>query len=299
MSARAAVPNAAQPSRHWPWWSRRQLTLQRKRLLTFGLTVAGIFVWVPYILAFPVAIDAHAYYVGEYGIAWMQDDAYVYSPAFSQAVEPLRWLGWDGFRTVWRSLEVLCLAYLAGPFTGLLLFVTAVALEVNLGNIHLLMAVVVALGFRYPALWSFVLLTKVTPGIGLLWFAVRREWRNLGIALGATAAIAGVSFLVNPGLWFDWLAVLRNPGGEDVQLLLTLPLPLRILLAAGLVVWGARSDHRWTVLVAAFIAMPAVWLMSAAMLVGLMRRPQAEDRRAVETRRPARGIALHRSAAAQ
>ncbi len=49
------------------------------------------------------------------------------------------------------------------------------------------------IGFRYPAAWSLILLTKITPGIGLLWFAVRREWRALAIALGATAAIASVS----------------------------------------------------------------------------------------------------------
>ncbi len=46
------------------------------------------------------------------------------------------------------------------------------------------MAAAIALGFRYPATWAFVLLAKVTPGIGLLWFLVRREWRNLAIALG-------------------------------------------------------------------------------------------------------------------
>ena len=44
--------------------------------------------------------------------------------------------------------------------------------------------VAIVLGFRWPFTWAFVLLTKVTPGVGLLWFAVRREWRSLAIALG-------------------------------------------------------------------------------------------------------------------
>jgi len=39
-----------------------------------------------------------------------------------------------------------------------------------------LLAVAIAVGFRYPAAWALVLITKVTPGIGLVWFAVRREW---------------------------------------------------------------------------------------------------------------------------
>ena len=59
-----------------------------------------------------------------------------------------------------------------------------VALELYHGNIHLLMAAAIVLGFRYPIGWSFLLLTKVTPGVGLVWFAVRREWRPLIIALG-------------------------------------------------------------------------------------------------------------------
>ncbi len=62
-----------------------------------------------------------------------------------------------------------------------------------MGNVHMLLALAIVLGFRWPATWSFVLLTKVTPGIGLLWFAVRREWRSLAIALGATAVLVTLS----------------------------------------------------------------------------------------------------------
>ena len=67
------------------------------------------------------------------------------------------------------------------------------AMEVAGGNVSLLLAVAIVVGFRWPAAWALVLLTKITPGIGLLWFAVRREWRHLAIALGATAAIVAVS----------------------------------------------------------------------------------------------------------
>jgi hypothetical protein len=70
-------------------------------------------------------------------------------------------------------------------------------------------AAVVA-GFRWPSAYAFLLPTKVTPGIALLWFVVRREWRNLAIALATTAAIVAVSFVIAPNLWFDWATVLRN-----------------------------------------------------------------------------------------
>ena len=88
-----------------------------------------------------------------------------------------------------------------------------VFIELAMGNIHAFIAVAIVLGFRWPAAWAFVLLTKVTPGVGLLWFAVRREWRNLAIALGATAAIVAVSFVIAPALWAEWLDVLAGRSG--------------------------------------------------------------------------------------
>ncbi len=89
-----------------------------------------------------------------------------------------------------------------------------VALSLYHGNIDLFIAAAVALGFRYPWTWGFVLLTKVTPGVGLLWFAVRREWRSLLIALGVTGTIVAVSVAVNPQLWQEWFAFLARRAGR-------------------------------------------------------------------------------------
>jgi len=52
-------------------------------------------------------------------------------------------------------------------------------------------------------------LTKVTPGVGLVWFAVRREWRSLAIAATATAVVVAVSAAVAPGAWAGWIGVSR------------------------------------------------------------------------------------------
>ena len=239
----------------------------RVGIVLFGLTVLGLVPWLAYITAFPIAVDAHAYFLGEYGPAWGTTDAYVYSPAFSQAIEPLRWLGWDGFRTVWRGLELAALAVFAGPFTGPLLFVRPVALEVNVGNIHLLMAAAIVGGFRWPALWAFVLLTKVTPGIGILWFVFRREYRKAAIALGATAAIVCVSFVIAPGDWFAWMRTLAVPS-EAPEPFITASLWMRLAAAVALLWWG--RERRWTVLAAAFLALPSIGGVAVAMLVGVL-----------------------------
>lgn len=193
-----------------------------------------------------------------------------YSPVFMQAISALWFLPWPLFLFVWISLLATTLFWLAGRWTPLALVFFLGLNELYFGNIHLLLAAAIVLGFRYPVTWSFLLLTKVTPGIGLLWFVVRREWGHLAWALGATVALIAVSLLtVGPGLWGDWLHTLLNTtpstGGNHIEL----PLWLRLAAGAGLVVWGARSNRRWTVLVAAMFALPTLWFHGFSMLAGL------------------------------
>ena len=134
-------------------------------------------------------------------------------------------------------------------------------------------ATVSVVGFRWPAAWAIPLLTKVTPGIGLIWFAVRREWRSLGIAVAATGAIAFVSLAFDPIGWVGWFGLLRRqefPALEGGLLFLPVHLWLRLPVAAALVAWGAATDRRWTVPVAVCLALPTVWLTSVAILVALV-----------------------------
>jgi len=235
----------------------------------------GAILWLPFILLFPIAIDGHAYFAADpanpYGIEYGTTDAYYYSPAFAQAITPLRDLGWDPFRTAWRLFELVALVRLVGPFVGPMLALLPVLYEINLANIHLLLALVMVLGFRWPALWSFVLLTKVTPGIGLIWFAVRREWRSLAIALGTTAAIVAVSVVaLGPGLWVDWIRAAMGAEQPEAEfVVLPIPLVIRVVLGAAIVAFGATRNWRWTIIVAGFVALPVTWAAATSMLVAI------------------------------
>jgi hypothetical protein len=203
---------------------------------------------------------------------WNDPIAYVYSPAFLQLVSPLTALPWQAFMAVWTALLVGAVRYLTGPrvFAAALLF-PFTAMEVAGGNVSLLLAVAIVLGFRWPAAWALVLLTKITPGIGLLWFAVRGEWRSLAIALGATAAIAAVSYLTIPDAWPRWFEVITaNAGKGGTWASVPIPLLVRLPAAVALVVWGARTDRRWTVPVASMLALPALWYGGISMLVGVI-----------------------------
>jgi hypothetical protein len=114
------------------------------------------------------------------------------------------------------------------------------------------------------------LLSKVTPGIGLLWYALRRDWRPLGIALGLTAGLVAISFLLSPSLWFDWAARmttnLTQPANPDELL----PLSVRLALAVAVIGFGAWKGWRWTMVLAAGLALPNFVPMNLAYFVALL-----------------------------
>lgn len=223
------------------------------------------------------AADAADPYVGRQ----TDDGFYGYSPAFLQLLTPLRALPWEAAVWAWAVIMLAALAYCAGRWTPLVIIAPPVLGELVIGNIHLLYAAAIVVGFRWPAAWALMLLTKVTPGIGLLWFAVRREWRHLAVALGATLIVALASIALAPGLWLEWVAAMAAsaqvaPLPVQPNALFPVPLVVRLPVAAALLVWGARRDSRWVVPVAVTMALPVVWTAGLATLVAvvaLSRRP--------------------------
>jgi hypothetical protein len=201
--------------------------------------------------------------------------AFRYAPPAGLLALLLGALPWWLFLWLWQALMLATLFWLGGRWSLVLLALPPVALELYHGNVHLLIAAAIALGFRYPAAWAFVFWTKVTPGIGVIWFAVRREWRALAIALGATLAVGLATFMVLPDWWRDWIEATLSNLGEPQYYSVPPPLPIRLPLAVLLVAWGARTDRPWTVPVAAMMALPIIWphgLTVAAAAIPFLRR---------------------------
>ena len=219
--------------------------------------------------------DARCYWVPSLSDPYLHSDwtdpiAYVYSPAFLQLVTPLTALPWQVFMAAWTAILVVAIRYLTGPRL-LALGVVVGAMELAGGNISLLLGVAIVAGFRWPAAWALVLLTKITPGIGLLWFVVRGEWRSLAIALGATAAIVAVSAVLMPAAWPEWIdVIIRNAGRGGTWAAVPIPLLVRLPFAFAIIVWGARTNRRWTVPVGAMLALPALWYGSLSMLLAVI-----------------------------
>jgi Glycosyltransferase family 87 len=231
-----------------------------------------------------IGYDAHAYFKA----AALQDpyratinggfDAvggmyeYKYPPPLAQALYPLRVVGvtWPLFFGAWTALLLASLWWMGRRWTLLLLLFPPVLGELWLGNLNLLLGLAVVVGMRKPWAWAFIALTKITPGIGLLWFAVRREWRNLAIALGATAVVAAVSFALAPNLWSDFLVASRTQVGATISVpvqAVPIDLPVRLLAGALLVVWGAWTDRAWVLPIVVAITVPFLWWNVLAALV--------------------------------
>jgi Glycosyltransferase family 87 len=235
--------------------------------------------------------DAHSYWLAggsahPYAatVASGFDDAvnpfkYRYPPPLAQIFVLLHAVPWPVIAGLWVGMSFVVFLVLAGRWALPLLLFPPVLGELWFGNVNLLIALAIVIGMRWPAAWAFVLLTKMTPGIGLLWFAVRREWRALGIAIVATALVAAVSFVLAPAWWFEFRDAMTVQAGAAIDvppLAVQISLPIRLVIAAVVVVYGARTDRAWLVPVAATIAAPALWGNVFVILVAAV--PLAEGR---------------------
>jgi hypothetical protein len=146
------------------------------------------------------------------------------------------------------------------------------------GNVWAFFALVLVFGFRRPALWALPALTKITPFLGPVWFAARREWRNVAIAVGTTFGIAAVSAAASPHLWSEWFHFLltTHPSRTGIappsalfptSVLLATELPI----ALALTIYAARRDRPWLLPVAMVFAEPVLAGQALFMLAAMPR----------------------------
>lgn len=232
--------------------------------------------------------DSYAYWAVDLADAYVagvgEEDAFLYSPAVAQVFAVLGRLPWQVFLVAWSGLLLGCVLWMSGRSWYWVLPLPPVLFDIIVGNVHILYAAAIVLGFRFPWTWSLMLLTKVTPGIGLLWFAVRREWRALAIALGATGVIVVISGVLVPDLWRQWLDLLVSSGQGAIPTLALVHVSLlpRLVVAAVIIVWGARTDRPWVLPIALLVAQPVIWLAGLSILVGILPLRGEAGRRLAE-----------------
>jgi hypothetical protein len=258
----------------------------RNRLLRDGyIVLAIVFIGLRLFNIQPWAdsVDAYAYWTTRTGDFYAAAEtgrigAYLYSPAFAQLLAPfVVVLPVAVFTALWTAINFAALWWLVGRLALPSLLFLPISFEIISGNVHLLYAVAIVAGFRYPAAWALMFLTKVTPGVGVLWFGVRREWRSFAIAIGATAAIVAVSVVLDRSAWEQWIGILRTDlsgAGQasfaTVGWYLGVPLVPRLAAAIVIVAYAARTDRRWLVPVAVVLSLPVLWLNGLAILAAVV-----------------------------
>ena len=266
-------------------------------VIVAGLLFAGYLLLVVAPSAGTFGFDSFAYWSLDLADPYARTagalGAFTYSPVIARLFAPFGGLAFWQFLLLWDGLLVGTAVWLGRARSAPFLRSSPSRpwpSSVHHGNVHLLIAAAIWLGFRYPQPGHLCLATKVTPGVGLVWFAVRREWRSLAIALGVTAVLVAVSLAIDGRLWELWLRDSIGATAEGAAInQFSIPVPLWIRVPAALVVvaWGGVTDRRWTVPVAATLALPVLWPSGFAVLAALWPI-QREKRRAAELRPTAR-----------
>ncbi len=269
----------------------------RRRAVVDGLAIAGIawfifayFVWGEPAVRTPF-VDGLAYWgvdtTAPYDTAGVgRTGSFLYTPVAALLFGVVGRLPEPVFVVLWAALIVALAAWLGRPWPRIwLILLLPLSRELLIGQFNVVVTTAIVLGFGRPWLWAIPLLTKVTPGVGILWFAVRREWGSLALALAVTAGLVAASFVLRPGWWSDWLGLISRDQGNAAQ-----QLPwLRYALAAAIVAWGARTDRPWTVPLGAFLALPVIYPDSFTFLLGCVAVRYPAIRRAALGTRTGKG----------
>ena len=236
---------------------------------------------IGYARAGMISADSHAYWMAvRFPQTWYTSspgyrDAFLYSPAFAQALWPLGQLPWTAFQTLWIAGQMCVLSWLLAPLgwrRGLTLAPFFIA-EIVLGNVYLFFAgaLVVSLG-RAPGALALPALTKVAPCVVGVWFVVRRQWRAALWAAGVTALIIVVSVAIAPQQWLAWVHFLAHSAGQRGG-----TATVRFVAALGIAILAARTGRAWLLAPAMVLACPVLGGYNAlAVLAAIPRLLQFE-----------------------
>lgn len=240
--------------------------------------------WRGYVELGMIGADSHAYWLAAKDpSSWYTRppatwDAYLYSPAFAQALWPFGRLPWPVFQVLWVIAQVGVLAWLLRPlgwFRALVLipFLTG---ELALGNLYVFFGAVLVLAVSgAPGTLALPLLTKVTPSVVGLWFVLRGQWRAALGAIVFSGLVVAVSAALNPTAWLRWLEFLSessNSGRGHSTM-------IRLAISIAVVALAARTNRSWLLAPALILACPVLDGWSYLAVLSALPRLLARDRR--------------------
>ena len=214
--------------------------------------------------------------------------AYWYPPPLAQVLAPLTsFVAADAFSVAWTILLLVCLWWLAGRDVLIALVLVAflpVAIELRVRNVHLLIAVLVVLALRRSwAFWVPAAALKITPVLGVAYLAAAGRWRDAANVSVLGLVVLGLSVLIGPEAWREFLDVVGVRAGTDGGSLLPIPFALRfgagaaLAVIAGLIAAGRVGAGRFPrfagealLVIGLTIANPTLWMTAFSLLVAVV-----------------------------
>jgi hypothetical protein len=204
--------------------------------------------------------------------------AYQYPPPLAQVLAPMSMvLGTWPFEYAWLGTMVVCLAWISGfrPLVFLaLVALLPVSIEFWYRNIHLQLAVLAILAIRrWPALFGLGAVVKLSPAVGVVYLAAAGRWRAVAEVIVVILAIGGISWLLAPDVWTEFVRTLVARGPADASGILPIPYVSRVMAAVVLAfiagrLGGVRGEA--LVFVAIGVGLPTLWWTGFSYFVGLV-----------------------------
>jgi hypothetical protein len=201
--------------------------------------------------------------------------AFHYLPPVAQVLAPITVvIAAVPFLLAFRILMLLALWDLAGrrmlDMLALLAFVP-LAYSLRVENVEIFMALAIVYGLsRWP--WAFTLgaLVKFSPGLGLVYLAVQRRWRDVAVSAALGVVVVVVSYLLAPHLWSQFLVAISGQSSTIGNSLIPVPYVMRAIAGFALAaiggIWGRRRGELLLV-GGVTIANPGLSLQGFAVLV--------------------------------
>ena len=196
---------------------------------------------------------------------------FYYAPPWAVLFALVSWLPVQVTALAIMAAEVASLRYIAGSWlrVGYVCWLPLVAFELPSAQVNLLMAAALAAAVRGDPRAAMVMgAAKLSPVL-----AIRENWRR---AVPVALALGAVTLPV-AGLWMDWIRQLGGTYGHVIASGAQIDVPFLPRLAVALVL--VATGRRWARVVGAVIATPAIYWVSAVMLLALVHRGSAEQQR--------------------
>jgi hypothetical protein len=198
--------------------------------------------------------------------------AFHYAPPVLWFAQPFHALSFEAGYVVWTVLMAALLIWMTRSWALAWCAFPPVATEFFHGNVDLLLAAALMLGFRASPAWVVLPLTKITTGINLLWPLLRREVRSLAwVVIAGTLVVAISVLLQGADVWRAWIQhlVVRMGRPEAGGALIDVSVWLRLPVAIVVMVWASLTTRRWAVPIAVALAMPLLWFHALSVLVAI------------------------------